>query len=421
MININVGETTEVTFYLQPSLSTPVYLLSAKNETTYARESFIATELSSDSELLQFNVEEVGEGGVALPLTGSIRLKPEGEWVLEVYEQTSSTNLDTTAVGTTKLGDDKLLVRDEPTYDAPPLKNAFDAPAFVCMLVIDSISKTEPTAPDAADGTATVNVSGDQGTLSYLWSDSLAQTTNPATGLEDGTYTVIVTDDIVGSCNATDSVTLIDPTFVFGNCLSYDGVNDQVDFTPVSINASEDYTTNIWIKPGATDGDVFFSGSTSSFVFMSTATNLLVGHDGTNSNFTLPAFSTSSWSMLTISRISDTVRVYVNGTESITGGLTNSALTVISRLGNYFSGGTEYLGLIDEFAILKGTGATSANHTSLYNTGLGEDFDNVMGSSTVHYALNESGSTTTAADSSGNANNGTLTNFPASGMWVAHV
>jgi hypothetical protein len=52
---------------------------------------------------------------------------------------------------------------------------------------------TEPTCNPGTDGTATVNVSGAMGTISYSWSTTPVQTTPTATGLAMGTYTVTVT------------------------------------------------------------------------------------------------------------------------------------------------------------------------------------------------------------------------------------
>lgn len=50
---------------------------------------------------------------------------------------------------------------------------------------------TQPTCNPGTDGTATVNVAGAMGTITYLWSPS-GQTTATATGLAIGTYTVAV-------------------------------------------------------------------------------------------------------------------------------------------------------------------------------------------------------------------------------------
>lgn len=79
-----------------------------------------------------------------------------------------------------------------------------------CELTI-STSKTDATTNGGADGTATVTVSGDQGTVSISWDTDPVQTTETATGLSAGTYTVTVTDDITGDCEKSGTVTVDEP------------------------------------------------------------------------------------------------------------------------------------------------------------------------------------------------------------------
>jgi hypothetical protein len=87
--------------------------------------------------------------------------------------------------------------------DANP-NNGFQPtdPCLPCNLTVTSTSTTNASCPGSADGTATVNVTGGSGNYSYLWSDG--QTTNPATGLTAGNYTVTVTD--ITGCSANTSV-----------------------------------------------------------------------------------------------------------------------------------------------------------------------------------------------------------------------
>jgi gliding motility-associated-like protein len=72
------------------------------------------------------------------------------------------------------------------------------------------VTGTNPTLPGGNDGTATATVTG--GTLPYTfhWDDPLAQTSQTATGLVQGTYHVTVTD--ARGCVTTGEVTLTDPT-----------------------------------------------------------------------------------------------------------------------------------------------------------------------------------------------------------------
>ena len=75
-------------------------------------------------------------------------------------------------------------------------------------LVIDSITKTDPSTCGASDGSATVYVSGGSTPYSYSWSPS-GQTTQTATGLAAGNHTVTVTD--AKGCTVTGTASLSDP------------------------------------------------------------------------------------------------------------------------------------------------------------------------------------------------------------------
>lgn len=126
MIHLDYNTTKDLTFYLQPSLSVPVYLLSLVNYTTRERINFIAPDTSTTSELLQLTVTEVGEGSANL-LTGNISIEDFGRYTIEVYEQVSTTNLDDSIA--TFLGDDEIIIHQEPTYDFPPKRNIIVTPS----------------------------------------------------------------------------------------------------------------------------------------------------------------------------------------------------------------------------------------------------------------------------------------------------
>ena len=68
------------------------------------------------------------------------------------------------------------------------------------QLVAQIVSSTNESCFDAADGTATVDVTGGTTPYSYLWSNG--QTSATAVGLADGNYTVTVTD--AGGCTVED-------------------------------------------------------------------------------------------------------------------------------------------------------------------------------------------------------------------------
>jgi hypothetical protein len=64
-----------------------------------------------------------------------------------------------------------------------------------------SCSSTPQSSCISANGGASVNTSGGQGTITYLWSSG--ETTSSISGKTAGTYTVTVTDSFLSGCTAT--------------------------------------------------------------------------------------------------------------------------------------------------------------------------------------------------------------------------
>ncbi len=76
-------------------------------------------------------------------------------------------------------------------------------------IVIDSIIPTDVLCNGENTGLAEVFASGGNGAFTYLWSDQLAQFSNPANSLPTGTYIVTVTD--ASMCTATASIFVDEP------------------------------------------------------------------------------------------------------------------------------------------------------------------------------------------------------------------
>ena len=79
--------------------------------------------------------------------------------------------------------------------------------------VTTSIPPTDIICFGAADGVATVNVTGGTGPYTYLWSAAAGnQNTAIATGLSIGTYSVVATD--FNGCTISGSETVLEPLTV---------------------------------------------------------------------------------------------------------------------------------------------------------------------------------------------------------------
>ena len=208
--------------------------------------------------------------------------------------------------------------------------------------------------------------------------------------------------------------------FSFGNALDIPG--NPVPGTPVtftSVATTDDFTLQIWIKPYTFSHFCMISLGTPGY-FQFRSSTLFRLRTGVNNDFTISTpMVASNWYHVVLSVISGIARLYVNGVVSA------STHNISSYTFNWQTISTSAVNgidsIVDEYAINDTTGATATNVTDLYNGGSGADFDSIMGSSAVYYHMNESGTDTTAVDSSGNGNDGALSiYFPTSGMWVAH-
>ncbi len=103
----------------------------------------------------------------------------------------------------------------------------------------DALSLTMGSTPvscnGAADGTASVSVTGGTGTYTFAWNDPSTQTTATATGLGPNTYTVTVTDG--NGCVAMDSVTVTEPAVLSAGAIPtdascYGAADGSIDLTP---------------------------------------------------------------------------------------------------------------------------------------------------------------------------------------------
>lgn len=80
--------------------------------------------------------------------------------------------------------------------------------------LVVTITPTQPTCSGTCNGEATATVTGGTAPYTFLWDDSSAQTTQTATGLCAGTFTVTVTD--ANGCTETQTIVLGQPQSVTG-------------------------------------------------------------------------------------------------------------------------------------------------------------------------------------------------------------
>ena len=92
------------------------------------------------------------------------------------------------------------------------------------VLAIASMSMDSASCNGIADGTATTNgITGGNGTNAFSWNTTPIQTTNPATGLSAGNYTITVTDQ--KGCNTTGDIDVLEPDVLAIGSMSMDSVS----------------------------------------------------------------------------------------------------------------------------------------------------------------------------------------------------
>ena len=268
-------------------------------------------------------------------------------------------------------------------------------------------------------------------TTSWTWQRSADGSTGWADiiGATSITYTLVAADDAnyvravqtetnaLGSNSANSLASSQISDFSFGNALSFDGVNDYVSIG-TSVSMSSEATVNMWVKFSDFNTRIISDTNNTAVIWTPSSTSVRIFCGGGSRDFVVPAMSLGTWYMITATRdAADGWRVYLNGTESTSGSQARSGTFNVNRLGNL---GSTYSDIVlDEVSILEGTTASDIQIASLYNSGNGADANAVLGSTSLYYRLNGSGTDITAIDDSGNSNTGTLNNFTGT-YWVAH-
>ena len=217
----------------------------------------------------------------------------------------------------------------------------------------------------------------------------------------------------------------------FGNCLSFDGDNEFVNYADDTAQiTSRPITLSLWFNADNYDDDFteFFSDTLLAsfgvgyYIGTDNANNLRFFVEGWNSNFaTTPEPSAGEWHHVVGRWKADgTVEIWLDNvkgavTDSYTGSVTG---TNIVRTGRGFSG-ANFDGKIDEIALWSSELADS-DIADLYNNGAGIriDKDDSFATSDTSMGTNlealfhfDATSGSTAVDSSVNSNTGTLNNM----------
>jgi hypothetical protein len=211
----------------------------------------------------------------------------------------------------------------------------------------------------------------------------------------------------------------------FENALDFDGTDDYLQHASFTL-ADTANSMSFWFKMDAFGGVIFSSSSAAgggSYLKILSSTVIQWSVNGTGGNWTVPTMSTGTWYHVLTTITTNTGKVYLNGVESSSGGLTiGSGGWTIVYWGKDWNNTSWLNGKLDDVALWDSASATEQNAIDIYNSGNGRSPVSAKSLPDIWFKFNESGSATTAVTEGDLSTfwNGTLHDFPTSGMWVAH-
>ena len=209
---------------------------------------------------------------------------------------------------------------------------------------------------------------------------------------------------------AVDKQGLRSGTVFAGRVYDFDGVDDYVDLPDLSITRTSDYSVAFWMIPGkVANGGIFqHANSTSDRNGLVFASSKLAGgsyngttYDGCRSDSILSIGT--RYHVVYVRDNTNGDKIYINGADdTAVSGVSTSLGSTEKAIGYTTNGSFYYDGKLWGFRIYD-SALTASDALDLYNG------TEVAASFTALYKMDE-GDGTTAFDSSGNANHGTITN-----------
>ncbi|HEY1038373.1 MAG TPA: choice-of-anchor J domain-containing protein [Bacteroidia bacterium] len=182
-----------------------------------------------------------------------------------------------------------------------------------CVLAGSVATATSPSCNNATDGMISVSTTGGTGALTYSWSPNVS-TTNSASSLSAGTYTINITDS--ENCPASVTVTLNNPTAVSSIANPTNpSCNGSADgsISLVTSGGSAPYTYS-WI-PNVSTGNNASNLVAGSYTITSTDANGCTGT--TNASLTNPADITGSQTLTLCAGETVTVGTHTYGISGV--------------------------------------------------------------------------------------------------------
>ncbi len=203
----------------------------------------------------------------------------------------------------------------------------------------------------------------------------------------------------------------------FANTLStsFDGIDEQVDFT--LINFTGEFTTSFWIKPINLGASFLVGRNTNSdYIWLRTASQIRIRVNFSTYTFTESGgnnINTNAWNHLLVIRdSSNNLRIFLNG-ASFSSAQTASGDHRLTQIGGVY--GNFYDGNVNNTAFWNSD--QSANRSVIYNSGSPSDISGL--SPLLWYRFGNGDTYPTITDNAG-TNDGTMQNM-SSANFVADV
>lgn len=205
------------------------------------------------------------------------------------------------------------------------------------------------------------------------------------------------------------------PSFINNLSTSFDGVDEQIDFTQIDLTS--DFTTSFWIKPLSV-GTSFLVGrnTNSDYIWLRTTSQIRIRVNFSTYTYTETGgnnINLNAWNHLLVIRSSgNALRIFLNG-ASFSTSKTASGNHRLTQIGGVY--GNYYEGNVDEVAFWDSD--QSANRSTIYNGGTPDDLTALA--PLLWYRMGDGDTYPTINDNAG-TNNATMQNM-SSANFVSDV
>ncbi len=298
-----------------------------------------------------------------------------------------------------------------------------------------SASASNPTICSGASSTLTANGSGGTGTITYTWVGGPTSSTYVVSPTSPTTYTVNIKDG--NNCSSSATVNVVANSCTAASALNFDGTNDYVSiaYAETGTNITHEFwfktsqanqglfsVTDVNPTPGGFDRDIYLTGGNiNAYVWLGGPAETITT-SGTN-------YADGNWHHVAhvIGTSAGGQRLYVDGVLKVSGTASASSFNwntkILLGYSNTSPSNKYFNGSMDEVRIWN-VARTQCEINTYRNCEIPTTATGLM----ANYHFNQgfdagsNGTVTAAADLSGNARNGALTNFALTGTtsnWVA--